>query len=478
LAKIRYSVSGTITKSDGGNAEGASVQLKQDSNNVGGAATTDGSGAYTIPNVLPGTYTIAVTLAGYVTGTISSVTVGEGNVTGQDLTLAKEASEPGPEPEVDYVSKRDKWGHPVKNTVYIEVNENDPRVALGYVLASAESDNQYATQNKGKQFFDHVVIFAANLNTTDKTANADVELRFNSNVQHILNNRDTHIKPLQDKGIKVLLGLLGNHDPVGMGTFQENPDANFPACNLEARDKLAKEIAQAVSYYGLDGVDLDDEWTETASGGQNSGYPSGGLGGNLKSGMSGKNMADFIVSLRRELGNDKIISVYEWHTGRYLPNDITVWQKGDKYYTEDPGDAGSSVSKPLYEFYDVINQASYGSTNQWGYKNGSSVMQPTNKTRPMSKYGPTAIRLDDENALSTINVTTFVNTTHNGSTTSEDWYGFFMWYNLQNRAYYANSGKWEKKESSLTVEGFISTASNAIFGQDVVYTGIDYPKSW
>jgi hypothetical protein len=85
-----YTITGTITKSDGGGgAEGASVQLKDGNGPVGTAVTTNASGAYTISSVPAGTYTIEVTLEGYTTGTISGVTVNSSNVTGKDLTLAR-----------------------------------------------------------------------------------------------------------------------------------------------------------------------------------------------------------------------------------------------------------------------------------------------------------------------------------------------------------------------------------------------------
>jgi uncharacterized repeat protein (TIGR02543 family) len=90
LTRIVYSISGTITTDDpGGPVSGASVQLKQGGTAVGGAVSTDGSGAYSISNVPEGTgYTVEVSLSGYTTGTISSFNV-TGNETGKDLPLVK-----------------------------------------------------------------------------------------------------------------------------------------------------------------------------------------------------------------------------------------------------------------------------------------------------------------------------------------------------------------------------------------------------
>jgi formylglycine-generating enzyme required for sulfatase activity len=85
-----YTVSGTIITNDpGGAASGASVQLKHDETNMGGAVSTDTGGVYTIPDVPEGTgYTIEVSLSGYTTGVSSPFDV-TADVTDNDLTLVK-----------------------------------------------------------------------------------------------------------------------------------------------------------------------------------------------------------------------------------------------------------------------------------------------------------------------------------------------------------------------------------------------------
>jgi hypothetical protein len=80
---LTYSISGTITKSDGGTANGAALTILTGPS--AGAATTNTSGTYTISGLLAGSYTIEVSLTGYVTGTIS-LTV-SGTVSNQNLTL-------------------------------------------------------------------------------------------------------------------------------------------------------------------------------------------------------------------------------------------------------------------------------------------------------------------------------------------------------------------------------------------------------
>jgi hypothetical protein len=84
-----HTISGTITTSDGAGASGASVQLNRDGSPLGSAVSAGANGAYTISGVSAGTYTIDVSLAGYVTGTITGFTVSGANVSGKDLVLQK-----------------------------------------------------------------------------------------------------------------------------------------------------------------------------------------------------------------------------------------------------------------------------------------------------------------------------------------------------------------------------------------------------
>lgn len=82
-----YTISGTVSDVSSP-LEGASVQLKNGSDNVGSAITTDNNGAYTITDVVPGTYTVEVSKTGFITGTISSFVVTNENVNNGDFTLS------------------------------------------------------------------------------------------------------------------------------------------------------------------------------------------------------------------------------------------------------------------------------------------------------------------------------------------------------------------------------------------------------
>ncbi|WJY00050.1 endo-beta-N-acetylglucosaminidase H [Curtobacterium sp. 458] len=119
---------------------------------------------------------------------------------------------------------------------YVEVN-NDQLSNVGrYTLAN------------GANAFDVAIIFAANINWDGSKA----VLYNNENVQRTLDDAATQIRPLQAKGIKVSLSILGNHQGAGI--------ANFPT--QAAAADFAAQVSATVAKYGLDGVDLDDEYSD------------------------------------------------------------------------------------------------------------------------------------------------------------------------------------------------------------------------
>ena len=154
--------------------------------------------------------------------------------------------------------------------------------------------------NPQEQVIDHVILFASNIRGTASS----VQLYHNPNQTHILNNINTLVKPLQDKGIKVLLGLLGDHTGVGF--------ANLTNEDVAAGDTLlndfAYQIADCVNTYGLDGVDFDDEYAEY---GKISGTPT----------PSTTNFGLLIQKVRELLPN-KLITVF--HFGGYTYFDQTT----------------------------------------------------------------------------------------------------------------------------------------------------------
>jgi hypothetical protein len=120
-------------------------------------------------------------------------------------------------------------------TAYVEVNTN-----------SFHNPGCFTYGSPAKQVFSFAVIFAANINAD---ANGKPVLYFNPQVQSTLNSGN--VAYLRSLGIKVLLDVLGNHENAGWGCFTDYATA----------DSFAIQCANAVTQYGLDGIDIDDEYS-------------------------------------------------------------------------------------------------------------------------------------------------------------------------------------------------------------------------
>lgn len=127
------------------------------------------------------------------------------------------------------------------NVAYVEVNNHD--------LASV-GRYEYAD---GTPVYDLAIIFAANIDWNGSEA----VLSLNDRVQATLDAADEQIRPLQAKGIDVSLSILGNHQGAGIANFTSPEEAAA----------FAAQVADVVERYGLDGVDLDDEYSEYGVGG-------------------------------------------------------------------------------------------------------------------------------------------------------------------------------------------------------------------
>lgn len=121
---------------------------------------------------------------------------------------------------------------------YVECNSNNPL-----------NTGEWTVRKSGKPLFDIVNLFAANIRYIEETGRIGVKI--NPNIQHLLDHRDKYIKPLQDKGIKVCLTILGDHDGTGVSNLSD-----------QAAREFAAELRSIVTAYGLDGVDFDDEWSD------------------------------------------------------------------------------------------------------------------------------------------------------------------------------------------------------------------------
>lgn len=119
----------------------------------------------------------------------------------------------------------------------MEVNDTNPLNNLAFSL-----------RNSGKPLVDMVILFSSNINYNEKTGK--VYLMHNPNLTHLLQNKDKYLKPLRDKGMKVILSVLGNHDRSGVANLSE-----------QAAKEFAQEIKVTCEAYDLDGVFFDDEYS-------------------------------------------------------------------------------------------------------------------------------------------------------------------------------------------------------------------------
>lgn len=120
----------------------------------------------------------------------------------------------------------------------MEVNDTNPLNNLSLKL-----------KNSDKYLIDMVILFSSNINYDATTGK--VKVTHNPNVTHLLANRAKYIKPLQDKGMKVILSILGNHDRSGVANLSD-----------AAAKVFAQEIKAVCDAYNLDGVFFDDEYSK------------------------------------------------------------------------------------------------------------------------------------------------------------------------------------------------------------------------
>ena len=139
---------------------------------------------------------------------------------------------------LSYVGTADKGPDAKKVFAYFEVNDTNP---LNVLLWEMED---------GKLAIDFLVLFAANINYDREKG--EVYVYNNENVQYCLDHYDEILLPLKKRGVKIILGLLGNHDESGLAQLSD----------IGAKD-FAKKIADICYSYNLDGVNFDDEYSNS-----------------------------------------------------------------------------------------------------------------------------------------------------------------------------------------------------------------------
>lgn len=207
------------------------------------------------------------------------------------MVSCQQAEEPQVNEDKTEVSTRAYGDKSPKMVVYVETNDTNPLNAGDYVLSD------------GSAFVDIVELFASNLQK--RTVNGVIQpvLKLNDRMVRVLEPDPSaptttgyhkYVKPLQQKGIKVLLTVLGNWDGISVASMNDTQTTQF-----------AQILAYVVDRYGLDGIGFDDEYSGATS------FINGSYG-------------SLISKLHNLLPSNKLITVFEW--GNYGANQINYSQ--------------------------------------------------------------------------------------------------------------------------------------------------------
>lgn len=287
----------------------------------------------------------------------------------------------------------------IKNLVYVEVNDESPLNAGEYYV-------------DGVPFFDVVSIFAANINLD---SDGKPYIFCNDQVAYVLANADKIIRPLQQKGIKVHLSILGNHNDAGMRSLNE-----------EGAKAFAKELKSYIDIYGLDGIDFDDEYSSYAEGKYK------GTAGSVVSSVAEctpENYTKLLKACRKEMPKEDGIAfgIY-WYTSSDHP-------KGD-------------------EVEDLIDYSVYGAYGSFKEYSGQSI--PTGIQAP---YAINLVRVDPDNANTQLTIS--INDTNLDKVVNGG-YKYFAFYNLKaNRIY----------------EYYFDKVAAKLWNKDVSWTGNYYKRT-
>ncbi len=266
------------------------------------------------------------------------------------------------------------YDKPLKNLCYIEVNNENPLNAGEYTLSD------------GKPFFDIVSVFAANINLNEE---GKPYIHCNDQVTFVLRHADEIIRPLQAKGIKVHLSILGNHDDAGMRSLSE-----------EGAKAFAQELKMYADIYGFDGFDFDDEYSSYAE-------------NNFKgSAVSGPNVVASVGECTSANYTKLMEACREW-----LPKGESTF--GIYWYTDNDQPVGAH----LEDLIDYAVYGAYGAFDEYRQQELSNSIE--------APYAITLSGLDATGGMKAVSVNEeYLRKVKDGE------YGYFAFYDLKsNRVY-------------------------------------------
>ena len=123
----------------------------------------------------------------------------------------------------------------------MEINDTNPLNNLRFKL-----------KKSGKYMVDALVLFSGNINYDNEASK--VYFYANNNVQYCLDHYDELLKPLKDRGIKIIMSVMCNHDRACISNLSD-----------ESAKVFAKELKALCDTYNLDGIFWDDEYCSPMS---------------------------------------------------------------------------------------------------------------------------------------------------------------------------------------------------------------------
>lgn len=164
----------------------------------------------------------------------------------------------------------------------------------------------FTLKDSGKPFFDMVILFSSNIRYNEETGRP--YLCHDASVKKAYDNYETYLKPLQEKGMKVILSVMPDHDGVGLANLSDS------GCQY-----VAQQLADFVEAHHLDGVFFDEEYAEYSS------YPRSGA--DFTSDRGSARAARLFYECKK-LMPDKLMISYAYSTLSSLPA-VEGVQSGD-----------------------------------------------------------------------------------------------------------------------------------------------------
>lgn len=183
-------------------------------------------------------------------------------------------------------------GRTIKNLCYVEVNRE-----------SMLNTGEYIMKETKEPFFDIASVFAANIRLNEE---GQPYVSCNEQTRFVLDNIDQIVRPLQAKGMKVHLSILGDHTAAGMRSLTK-----------EAAVTFAQELKYYMDIYGFDGIDFDDEYSTYVTDQKVEPYiPAPTVAPSIEE-CTKERYAELVYECRK-LMPDKTLGIY-WYTGSDYP---------------------------------------------------------------------------------------------------------------------------------------------------------------